>query len=860
MTLTENNSATFVSTGNPCLDFFFHVVPNTPKENITERLTLAWNHDPLITLKLICNLRGVRGTGKSDKEGYYTAALWLHKLHPKTLSSNVGTMADFGYFKDLPEILYRLMEGDDVRKRAKEERNAQKTRLHGRGFRGRHNFREPFGFGGRRNSRAPFGFGEKKKNKGKGLRNAVSTEERALAELKKVQIEVESARKIRDEKKIEMAKRAVERYNRDPDFKFLHDRVCDFFADCLRKDMELLNSGNGNKITLAAKWCPSLDSSFDKSTLLCESIARKVFPRAEYKEYEGIEDEHYAYRVRDRLRKEVLVPLRKVLELPEVYMGANDWGSLPYNRVASVAMKNYKAKFLKHDKERFEEYLEKVKEGKAKIAAGALLPHEIIGALGDEDGGQVAELQWKRMVEDLSEKGKLKNCLAVCDVSGSMCGIPMEVSVALGILVSELSEDPWKGILVTFSANPKLQMVVGDNLRAKANFVRNMKWGMNTDFQKVFDLILEVAVKGKLTEEQMIKKVIVFSDMEFDEASANPWETDYMMIVKKFTEKGYGNCVPQIVFWNLRDSIATPVPGNQDGVALVSGFSKNLLTLFLDENGVLNPEAVMHAAIAGEEYNKLAPKLLTNPFCSILTLSPLTLPSKAPPQTPIPFSEQSRTTPDFVNMASQSDSNNSAFSAPEMEFLAEDELIEIVPNMRMDTLNLICGDFGPFYPQIATQVPLWLAVALKKRGKCTIRPPEWMSVEKLTPVLEAERDSQTFQPLPFHYVEISRLLFDHAREDIQDMYMVRSLIEDIKDVRFHKTGTGLEIITKERTSALRLKHLSAMEANLVRPFVTKALETFSKLHSPELIQDPGRVPTRQPQAANRGQRRPLKDR
>lgn len=38
------------------------------------------------------------------------------------------------------------------------------------------------------------------------------------------------------------------------------------------------------------------------------------------------------------------------------------------------------------------------------------------------------------------------------------------------------------------------------------------------------------------------------------------------------------------------------------------------------------------------------------------------------------------------------------------------------------------GDFGPFYPQMATQVPMWLAIALKKRGKCTIRPPEWMSV------------------------------------------------------------------------------------------------------------------------------------
>ncbi|KAH0673435.1 hypothetical protein KY284_024522 [Solanum tuberosum] len=200
-------------------------------------------------------------------------------------------------------------------------------------------------------------------------------------------------------------------------------------------------------------------------------------------------------------------------------------------------------------------------------------------------------------------------------------------------------------------------------------------------------------------------------------------------------------------------------------------------------------------------------------------------------------------------MASQSD-NSVAFSAAELEFLAEDEMVEIVPNMRMEPLNLISGDFGPFRPQIAAQVPLWLAVALKKRGKCTIRPPEWMSVEKLTQLLEAERDSEKFQLLPFHYVEISRLLFDHAREDIPDIYMVRSLIEDIKDVRFHKIGTGLEIISKEVTYALRLKNLSAMEANIVRPFVTKALQTFHKLNTTEAIPESGSIPNRQRQAVN----------
>ncbi|KAF7123483.1 hypothetical protein RHSIM_Rhsim12G0020500 [Rhododendron simsii] len=430
-------------------------------------------------------------------------------------------------------------------------------------------------------------------------------EARILAAMKRGEIEEAKARESREEKRIAAAKKAVERYNRDADYKLLYDRISDVFADLLKSDIQHFNSNQLNKISLAAKWCPSLDSSFDKSTLICESVAKRVFPRELYEEYNSVSEAHYAFRVRDRLRKEILGPLRKALELPEVYIGANQWGSIPYNRVASVAMKVYKEKFLKHDTERFMEYLANVKPGKATIAAGALLPHDIIASLNDGDGGEVAELQWKRMVDDLSKKGKMKNCLAICDVSGSMDGVPMEVSVALGVLVSELSEEPWKGKLITFSHNPTLQMVLGDDLRSKMNFVKRMEWGMNTDFQKVFDLILEVAVNGKLTEEQMIKRVFMFSDMEFDEASTTPWETDYQAIVRKFGEKGYGSSVPEIVFLNLRDSKATPVLGNQKGVALVSGFSKNLLTVFLEESGVLNPEAVMEAAISGEEYKKL---------------------------------------------------------------------------------------------------------------------------------------------------------------------------------------------------------------------------------------------------------------
>ena len=66
-----------------------------------------------------------------------------------------------------------------------------------------------------------------------------------------------------------------------------------------------------------------------------------------------------------------------------------------------------------------------------------------------------------------------------------MSGTPIEVCVALGQLVSELSEDPWKGNVITFRANPELHKIQGDSLVSKTEFVRMMEWGANTDFQKV---------------------------------------------------------------------------------------------------------------------------------------------------------------------------------------------------------------------------------------------------------------------------------------------------------------------------------------------------------------------------------------
>ncbi|KAI3912800.1 hypothetical protein MKW92_053050 [Papaver armeniacum] len=226
------------------------------------------------------------------------------------------------------------------------------------------------------------------------------------------------------------------------------------------------------------------------------------------------------------------------------------------------------------------------------------LPYQIIQSLRyeEENDCSVAELQWKRMVEDLSRICKLKDGLAIADVSGSMTGTPMDVSVALGLLISEMSHEPWKGKLITFTQNPELKKIEGETLRSKTEFIRRMECG----FQE-----------SNLKEDQMIKRLFVFSDMEFHDANsgysphtyshlsggdaAEKWETDYQVIQNNFREKGYMN-VPEIVFCNLRESISTPVSSQLKGVKMVHGFSNNMVKVFLDEDSdfsQLTPSSVV---------------------------------------------------------------------------------------------------------------------------------------------------------------------------------------------------------------------------------------------------------------------------
>lgn len=67
----------------------------------------------------------------------------------------------------------------------------------------------------------------------------------------------------------------------------------------------------------------------------------------------------------------------------------------------------------------------------------------------------------------------------------------------------------------------------------------------------------------------------------------------------------------------------------------------------------------------------------------------------------------------------------------EMEYVASLETtIDILPLVSLDRVRLLSGTYGPFQPPAHATVPLWLAFSLRKKRKCVIVPPEWLSIGK----------------------------------------------------------------------------------------------------------------------------------
>lgn len=66
-----------------------------------------------------------------------------------------------------------------------------------------------------------------------------------------------------------------------------------------------------------------------------------------------------------------------------------------------------------------------------------------------------------------------------------------------------------------------------------------------------------------------------------------------------------------------------------------------------------------------------------------------------------------------------------------------------------------------------------------------------MSTSSLEQNILNEKSRETFEPLPFHYREISQLLLNYAREDIKEPDRAAALLQDIDNIRMDRAKMGM---------------------------------------------------------------------
>jgi uncharacterized protein with von Willebrand factor type A (vWA) domain len=264
-------------------------------------------------------------------------------------------------------------------------------------------------------------------------------------------------------------------------------------------------------------------------------------------------------------------------------MSAKEWSEIDYEKVPARAALRYRECFNRNDNERYSEYISKLIEGKAKINSSTLYPYDIVGKYwdslyyGNKIEDPILEEQWKALPNYVDGEN---SAIVIADVSGSMVGRPINSSIGLAIYFAQRNKGPFHNIYMEFSSNSRL-LKISENVPLITN-IRNVyqsEWGGTTNLEAAFEKILDLAVQYKVPANEMIKSLIVISDMEIDQCEMSGWSF-YDEMSKRYEEKGYK--IPSVVFWNVdsRNNVFH-ADASRKGVILVSGNStttfKNIL-------------------------------------------------------------------------------------------------------------------------------------------------------------------------------------------------------------------------------------------------------------------------------------------
>ncbi|KKF96714.1 putative protein L728 [Ceratocystis platani] len=591
----------------------------TSIRDMTTRLEEAWAKEPLHTLRFIFYIRSIH-IGKADRKSFNFAAGWLYRTHPRTLAANVHWLARPLVAKILEEnslvntdFKENWLATDDCTLQTAEDEfsfDLDKGLPHGcwkdllnilamaitGAFSPNQKIKEsPFCVV------TPVGFVESKHGKKKPRSAKHRSAERAFRH-----------------------GRAVHCFTHNARYRALHIAVARAFVAQLTRDLAALNSTDEEakrSISMCAKWAPSNFGFHDKQTIIVSTIAEAMYPESAFADEIAADLEaaadpekrrvRYLWLARDKYRRDISA-LRDYLQVVERFMSAGKWQDIDYDSLPTATLRNYTGLFLKHDRERFMNYVKELSEGKSQsrnsqgILSPGLLVKDQIDALSRWNtriSGHDVNInkainngKWRTMVQHVKELGTLAaDSIAICQVIRTMHyegyypgeqGVSlMDYTVGFTLLTSELCPGAFGGKFITYDSDPELhEFDMTKEFSDRLLSMRDINQCWSIDYVAVFEkVLLTTAIREKVPPEEMPKRVFSYCVESFQNgAEYREWADSVPRLREMFEAAGYK--MPQLIVWDFEER-ATPgyssMKEDKAGVISINGCPKVMIKAFL---------------------------------------------------------------------------------------------------------------------------------------------------------------------------------------------------------------------------------------------------------------------------------------
>jgi hypothetical protein len=354
--------------------------------------------------------------------------------------------------------------------------------------------------------------------------------------------------------------------------------IIKFWCDQLKEDSERLKTSDNNFISLAAKWVPIQNSEFSSNLNMTHKQFRKF-----------------------------LKPLRSKLNIVEQKMSQNDWNSIDFYNVSSLAIKKYSNSFKKHCPDKFHLFLSSSKNSKFNKYFSDIYPHELVKSVLYPKikpcnlNPNFCNHYWNNLI-NCYKYSSLNKTLPIIDVSGSMDGTPLSVAISFGLFLSEIYDQnsPFHKKFINFSTFPELVSIKGNTLEEKVHSISMSNWHMNINIGAIYDLILNTC---KNSPTDCPQNILIFSDMQFEDLEPSFQKTNLSQISLKYEKHNLKT--PKLIFWNLRPKTIDFSLERSEYLTLIKGFSLDIYSLFLSSKNDLTPQNFVSKILNSSRYNKI---------------------------------------------------------------------------------------------------------------------------------------------------------------------------------------------------------------------------------------------------------------